>query len=254
MRRYVIGDLHGCSKALRTMIEELSPSSDDQLIFLGDYIDRGPDSRDVVDQLLSLSQYTRTIYLRGNHELMLLGVLLCGCDPKIWMQSGGLATLASYGGSLAKIPVAHVEFFQSLRPHYETEEEAFIHAGYVPDVPIDKTDDATRYWNHLTGPLPAHVSGKRVFVGHTPQANGAVLNVGHFVCVDTYCFGGGWLTAFDLDSEETVQVSRHGHTRRDVSTRMGKWWQRWFGIRRGSPTKAGDSRKPSIATEPGPTA
>ena len=254
MRRFVIGDLHGCSKALRTMIEELSPQRDDLFIFLGDYIDRGPDSRDVIDQLLSLSQITRTVYLRGNHELMLLGVLLGGCDPKIWIQSGGIATLASYGGSIHKIPAPHIEFFQSLRPHYETEREAFIHAGYLPDVPIDKTDDATRYWNHLAGPLAAHVSGKRVFVGHTPQASGSVLNAGHFVCVDTYCFGGGWLTAFDLDTDEMLQVSRHGHSRRDVSSRMGKWWSRWFGIRRPAPNQSTVNARANVVAESRPIA
>ncbi|MGV3486736.1 MAG: metallophosphoesterase family protein [Planctomycetaceae bacterium] len=228
MRRFVIGDIHGCSKALRTIVEAIAPQSDDQLIFLGDFIDRGPDSRGVIDLMITTAQQTRVIGLRGNHEVMLLGVVCGGCDPQLWLQSGGAATLASYGGSIEKIPPRHLEFFRSLRAHHETERELFIHAGYDPDVPADKIDDAHRYWNHLTGlPLP-HCSGKRVFVGHTPQANGKVLDYGHLVCLDTYCFGGGWLTALDLDTDEVIQANRHGHLRRDLSTVLTKWLARWF--------------------------
>ncbi|MEO9595099.1 metallophosphoesterase family protein, partial [Rhodopirellula bahusiensis] len=71
MARHVIGDIHGCAKALRSMIQELAPTADDELIFLGDYIDRGPDSRDVVEQLITLQSTCKVVPLRGNHEWML---------------------------------------------------------------------------------------------------------------------------------------------------------------------------------------
>ena len=228
MRRFVIGDVHGCSKALRAIIEKIAPRSEDQLIFLGDFIDRGPDSRGVIDLMLSIAQQSRVIGLRGNHEVMLLGVVYGGCDPQLWLQGGGAATLASYGGAIGKIPASHLDFFRSLRPHHETERELFIHAGYDPAVPAEETDDATRYWNHLTDIPAAHCSGKRVFVGHTPQANGQVLDRGHLVCLDTYCFGGGWLTAFDLDTDQIIQSSRHGHLRRDFSATCSRWFTRWI--------------------------
>ncbi|MEM6981276.1 MAG: metallophosphoesterase family protein, partial [Planctomycetota bacterium] len=103
MSRYVVGDIHGCGKALRTLIQTLDLTRDDEIIFLGDYIDRGPDSRDVIEQLIELRQQCRMIALRGNHEIMLLGVALGGCDPGKWLRGGGAATVTSYGGAVKKV-------------------------------------------------------------------------------------------------------------------------------------------------------
>jgi len=255
MRRFVIGDIHGCSKALRTLLESISPTPDDQLVFLGDYIDRGPDSRGVIDLMISVPKATRMIALRGNHELMLMGILFGGCSPDIWLQSGGAATLASYGGSLERIPSSHIQFFHSLRAQYETERELFIHAGYQPDVPCDRIDDASRYWNHLTDELPPpHCSGKRVIVGHTPQPSGRVLDRGHLVCVDTYCFGGGWLTAMNVDTGECIQTNRHGHLKRDLSARIARIFSGVLGQKRRADGPKSDQNhcqdaKPGFAAE-----
>jgi serine/threonine protein phosphatase 1 len=230
MRRFVIGDIHGCGKALRSLIETIAPQSDDEIIFLGDYVDRGPDSRDCVDQLISLRQNCRTVMLRGNHEIMLMAVTVGGLDPTMWLASGGVSTVASYGGSLAKVPTRHLEFLQSLRPYHETSDSIFVHACYASEVPIHKQDDTHLYWTHLSYPLPApHMSGKRVFVGHTPQFNGYILDAGHLVCLDTYCFGGGYLTAYDLETGETYQTDRHGFLRRSPG-RM--WTERWTNCKR----------------------
>ena len=234
MRRFVIGDVHGCSKALRTIVETISPTTEDLIVFLGDFIDRGPDSRGVVDLVLSLSQATRVIAIRGNHELMLMDVLIRGCSPDLWLQGGGAATLVSYGGSLERIPASHIEFFASLRAHFETDNELFIHAGYQPDVPAERIDDAHRYWNHLTGVLAPHCSGKRVFVGHTPQASFKIRDFGHLVLMDTYCFGGGWLTAMNLDTNEIIQANSHGHLRRDWASTMRNLFSHWLSNRRRS--------------------
>lgn len=215
MRRFVIGDVHGCAKALRSLIEAINPQADDELIFLGDYIDRGPNSRDVVQQVLELRQRCQVVPLRGNHEIMLLGVALGGLDDTVWLENGGIATVSSYGGSLSKIPAEHLEFFQNLEPFYETSDKIFVHAGYHHELEMHEQDSATTYWNHLPFPLPPpHKSGKRVFVGHTPQAGGYVLDGGHLVCVDTYCFGGGYLTAYETNTCDVIQADRHGHLRR----------------------------------------
>jgi serine/threonine protein phosphatase 1 len=215
MRRFVIGDIHGCAKALRTLIETIDPGAEDEVIFLGDYIDRGPDSRDVIQQVLELRHRCHVIPLRGNHEIMLLGVALGGLDDTVWLENGGIATVSSYGGSLTKIPPDHLEFFQKLEPYYETGDAIFVHAGYHHHKDMHEQDSATTYWNHLPVPLPPpHKSGKRVFVGHTPQPSGHVLDAGHVVCIDTYCFGGGYLTAFETQSCDVIQADRHGHLRR----------------------------------------
>lgn len=215
MRRFVIGDIHGCSKALRTLIESIDPGPDDELVFLGDYVDRGPDSRDVVDQVIALREQCRLVALRGNHEIMLLGVALGGLDDSVWLSNGGKATVSSYGGCLTKIPPHHLAFFQDLVPYYESSDSIFVHAGYDHQLDMHEQDEATTYWNHLTLPLPPpHKSGKRVFLGHTPQAKGDILDAGHVVCIDTYCFGSGFLTAYAIDSNEVIQTDIHGHLRR----------------------------------------
>ncbi|NND99076.1 MAG: serine/threonine protein phosphatase [Pirellulaceae bacterium] len=243
MRRFVIGDIHGCAKALRSLIEAIDPQADDELIFLGDYVDRGPDSRNVVDQLLDLKERCRVVALRGNHEIMLLGVALGGMDDTIWMNCGGLATVTSYGGSLRKIPEKHIAFFQELLTYYETDDEIFVHAGYEPHLSMREQSDDIIYWTHLSSDVPPpHKSGKRVFVGHTPQPFGQVLDAEHLVCIDTYCFGNGYLTAMDLATGDLIQVDRHGFVRRDPLAdffeqieSIWKWLRR---LVRPKPTKA----------------
>ena len=215
MRRFVIGDIHGCAKALDTLIETIAPTSSDELVFLGDYIDRGPNSRDVVKQVIEVGKSCRTVALRGNHEIMLLGVALYGLDDKVWLSNGGNTTLFSYGGKLSKIPEDHLEFFRDLRPYYETDDSIFVHAGYDPALEMRHQEETSLYWMHLDDPLPGpHISGKRVFVGHTPQPDGMVRDAEHLVAIDTYCFGGGYLTGYDVASNEYIQVNRHGHMRK----------------------------------------
>ena len=245
MRRYVIGDIHGCSKALRALVDEIAPERDDTLIFLGDFIDRGPDSRGVLDLIIDLAGYTRVVPLRGNHELMMMGVLFGGLDPDVWIRCGGHTTIANYGGNLERVPDSHIQFLQSLHRHHETEREIFIHAGYLPECAIEQTDDAVRYWNHPQIWPGPHRSGKRAYVGHTPQPDGEVLNLGHLVCVDTYCFGDGWLTAVDLDSHATLQASKQGHLRRVPLQTMLNWFKRIIG------RDQAEKRSASQASDPG---
>ncbi len=215
MARYVIGDVHGCAKALRSLIDVLKLGSNDELVFVGDYVDRGPNSRDVVEQMLELSQQCRVFALRGNHEIMLQGVVMSDLDDATWLRSGGKATVASYGGSVTKIPSRHLDFFAGLSRSLETETEIFVHAMYHPLQKIEEQSDELTYWTHLPTPLPPpHCSGKRVYLGHTPQPRGEVLCHSHLVGIDTYCFGGGYLTAMDLETGGITQADRHGHIRR----------------------------------------
>ena len=241
MRRFVIGDIHGCAKALRALIEAIAPDADDEIVFLGDYIDRGPNSRDVIHQVIELEQRCRVVALRGNHEIMLLGVVHRGLDDEAWLRSGGNTTITSYGGSLGKIPDTHMEFLRNLKRYHETEETIFVHAGYKHDRDMFSQDDMTMFWSHLSFPMPPpHQSGKRVIVGHTPQPSGEILDLGHLVCVDTYCFGGRFLTALNVDSGDVLQANYHGHLRRAPITvlverlsRLRRWLSaRWTGLSR----------------------
>jgi hypothetical protein len=111
-RTIAIGDIHGCSAALAAILAAIDPRPDDTLVTLGDYIDRGPNSRGVIDQLVALESRCQLVPLLGNHELVLLGVASGEMPMSFWIEAcGGAATLASYGGLLENIPEAHWVFF-----------------------------------------------------------------------------------------------------------------------------------------------
>lgn len=230
-RTIAIGDVHGCRKALATLLEALRLDREDTLVTLGDYIDRGPDSRGVLDELLQVRASCKLIALSGNHEWMLLGSRILGLPTAHWLKSGGTATLTSYGGTLAGVPDDHFEFLCSLRSHHETASAILVHAGYLPDREMHEQANEALYWNHFcrsNPPLP-HQSGKTVIVGHTPQRNGRPLDLGHLLCIDTYCCGGKWLTAVDLDSREMWQADRSGRLRRDPLKALRSGYRHCFG-------------------------
>ncbi len=212
-RIIAIGDIHGCSAALDALTAAIAPDPADTLVFLGDYIDRGPDSRGGIDRVLALREKGRVISLTGNPELMLRHAMQVE-QRDFWLDCGGRATLASYGGSLANIPPEHIAFFAHNRRWWETAEHIFVHANYVYDSPMDEQPDYAAFWEHLHSVPPPHISGKQVIVGHTPQITGEVLDMGHVVCIDTFCFGGGWLSAFNPETTETWQADAAGHLRR----------------------------------------
>ena len=199
---YVIGDIHGCLLPLQRLLAKISPKPGDEVIFIGDYIDRGPESREVVEHLLGLSY--RCVFLMGNHEKMLLDYL-DGTDPGIYLSNGGQATLESYGGDFAKIPPAHLNFFRSLRPMYETSGYLFVHAGIRPMVPLDKQEVDDLMWIRqeffqFIGRFP-----KPVVFGHTPLRQ--VLLTPDRIGIDTGCVYGGKLTCLKLPSREVIQVA-----------------------------------------------
>ena len=221
MRTIVIGDIHGCSKALRALIETIEPRGDDRLIFLGDYVDRGPDSKGVLDQLLEIEQRHDAVFLLGNHEIMFRGALR-GLCPTHWLLSGGRQTITSYGGLLDGVPSAHQALLERCRPYWETDDALFVHANYLAHLPLAQQSEESLFWEHLGDRFPQpHVSGKHVYCGHTPQPGGNIGFYGYLTCLDTCCFGGYWLSAIAIESREVWQVSREGHLR-----------QRWAPVRR----------------------
>jgi serine/threonine protein phosphatase 1 len=213
-RTIAIGDIHGCALAFQALLDALAPTADDQLILLGDYIDRGSDSRQVVQRILELDRQCVLIPLLGNHEVMLLRSLESLQWLVPWLSYGGQQTMDSYGGDPSQIPPEHIDFMRRCRLFFETETHFFVHANYDHDLPLDQQQEDTLLWTHLTMrvPLP-HTSGKKAVVGHTPQMSGDVLDLGHLVCIDTYCYGSGWLTALDVHSGQITQTNRDGQLR-----------------------------------------
>lgn len=213
-RTIAIGDIHGCSEALRALVAAIDPQPADTIVTLGDYIDRGPDSRGVIDQILALEKRCRVVPLLGNHELMLLDALQNPYAVGPWRDCGGDATLASYS-SLPKVPDSHLDFIRRCRRYHETDSHFFIHANYQYDVPLDEQPDYLVFWEHLIFSKPRpHENGKIAIVGHTSQKNGDILDLGHVICIDTFCHGSGWLTALEMDSQKVWQADRNGQLRR----------------------------------------
>ncbi|MEM6469136.1 MAG: metallophosphoesterase family protein [Planctomycetota bacterium] len=211
-----IGDIHGCRNALETLLEAVAPGPDDTIVTLGDYVDRGPDSRGVIDLLIEVSESSRLVGILGNHEEMMLDVLHHGVSHHAWLKYGGIETLESYGftGDLDFLPKSHIDFFASLGDYYESEDFFFTHAAYDPELPLDQQEVEMLRWHPLTEGIPGgHMSGRTAVVGHTANRDGEILDTGHLICLDTYCYGGGWLTAMELTTREIWQANEKGEMR-----------------------------------------
>lgn len=111
-----IGDIHGCVKTLNKLLEKLNSYRDYTYIFVGDYIDRGPDSSGVIERLIEVQQQIDCIFLRGNHEQMLLDAYKWG-DLDLWLMNGGKSTLKSYGATYnnISIPDEHLAFYNATK-------------------------------------------------------------------------------------------------------------------------------------------
>jgi serine/threonine protein phosphatase 1 len=226
-RTIAIGDIHGCSRALGALLGAIEPQADDVIVTLGDCVNRGPDSRGVLERLIALERQCKLIPLVGNHDEMLIQLLI---DAKVgrfrtlsnWLRMGGDATLASYGApagkiawaDLTRIPADHAAFLERCRAYHETATHIFIHANYDPVLPMKEQPFELLRWESLRDAIPGpHCSGKTVIAGHSSQKTGEILDLGYLVCIDTYCYGGGWLTALDVQSGEVWQTNLQGELR-----------------------------------------
>jgi serine/threonine protein phosphatase 1 len=216
-RVIAIGDIHGCSAALSALLDAIRPQPEDTLVPLGDYVNKGPDSRRALERLLLLRSQCRLIPLLGNHDQLMLDAVAGNVDPDEWMDQGGAATLESYGHSVmtGSIPQRHIEFLKSCRLFFETDRHFFVHAAYVPELPLAQQEEAVLTTRSLRDSIPApHISGKTAVVGHTSQKSGEVLDAGHLICIDTNCWAGGWLTALDITNGRMWQTDVRGRLRR----------------------------------------
>ncbi|WP_169975874.1 metallophosphoesterase family protein [Tautonia rosea] len=225
-RLLALGDIHGYPAPLDALVEAAQIGPDDTLVTLGDYVDRGPNSRRVIDRLIALESRCRLVALRGNHDLMFTEALnILDEDStrfaefwnepllRIWAQCGGFDTIESYG-SLEEVPPEHRAFLDRLVNWHETDNLLFMHANYDPLLPMASQPSDLLYWTSLHHSVPdRHHSGKTAIVGHSSQKDGEVLDLGHVICIDTYCYGGGWLTLMDLHSGQLWQADRRGQLR-----------------------------------------
>lgn len=214
MRQIAIGDIHGCLRSLETMMEKLKPSGGDLIVTLGDYVDRGPDSKGVIDYLLEFRKsHENYVALMGNHEIQMIRALETKHDRERFLSGlcGGRDTLKSYGGSFEDVPEEHWEFMRNSGLYHELEDHILVHAGLEAAVPLEEQDRETYYYHRFYS-QEAHVSGKTVVCGHTIQGD-LPTDLGYAVCLDTCAYGGGWLSALDLDSGQIWQTNERGDSR-----------------------------------------
>ena len=218
MRYLAIGDIHGHADVLCRLLDAVAPRPDDQIITLGDYVDRGPDSCGVIEQLLVLQRKGQLVALRDNHDQMMVEARKGEDQFREWLFCGGRQTLASYGDALGEgrfedVPDAHWKFLeQDCLDWYEIDTYFFVHANADPDLPLEEQPVYLLLWEALYEARP-HCSGKVMVCGHTRQRSGRPRNWGHTVCIDTWVYGDGWLTCLDVESGQLWQANRHGELR-----------------------------------------
>lgn len=214
MRQFAIGDIHGCLTALQVLDNELAFGDGDTVVTLGDYVDRGPHSRGVIEFLLGLRKRCHLVALRGNHEIMMLQARSDRSVLLNWIACGGGETLDSYGATgFQDVPESHWDFLAGTLRYHETEQDFFVHANVLPELPLKDQPDYNLFWEHLGGAVARHVSGRRMICGHTRQTSGLPLDLGHAVCLDTHACGDGWLTCLETESGLYWQANQQGELR-----------------------------------------
>jgi serine/threonine protein phosphatase 1 len=222
-RVYAFGDIHGCNNELCTLLENLKSqhgaNEQDQFVFIGDYIDRGPHSKGVIDTLLDWKKsHPKTAFLRGNHEDMLLDFLgMGGSSGMVYLSNGGEEFFKSYGiephGPLSEVakslPKEHLSFLTSLELGVAIGEFLFVHAGVRPQETLEAQDPHDLMWIRGEFIPKEHNLGKTVVFGHTPFAD-VFLHMPFKVGIDTGLVYGNLLSAVELVDGTVFQVELGG--------------------------------------------
>ncbi|MDD2465310.1 MAG: metallophosphoesterase family protein [Desulfobulbus sp.] len=209
----VIGDIHGSSTALTNLLAKVLHKAE-TIVFLGDYVDRGPQSKEVVSTIISLQQKKslRIVPLMGNHDFLFLQ-FLSGRDASIFLQVGGLQTLASYGLSpsaelaeiAATVPEDHKIFFKSLPLWWQDQHAIYVHAGLQPGLHLSQQNSLWCLWAREKFFQSNFDFGKPVVFGHTIFDEPFITP--YCIGIDTGAVCNGKLTALMLPSLEIISVS-----------------------------------------------
>ena len=229
MKKFVIGDIHGGLKALLQVLKKINCDENYTLIFLGDYVDGWSESPAVLDFLIELQKKQPCVFIRGNHDELLLDWLLGNnenIDEKLWFQHGGEATVLSYQNINAETKEKHIQFLQSLQDYYlDDKNRLFIHAGFTNMKGVEhEFFKPLFYWDRtlwetalaidnqlskdaITYPLRLKIYNE-IFIGHTPVTKIDETIPVNKACVwnvDTGAAFKGKLTIMDVDTKEFWQ-------------------------------------------------
>ncbi|PKL85470.1 MAG: serine/threonine protein phosphatase [Ignavibacteriae bacterium HGW-Ignavibacteriae-1] len=212
-RTIVIGDVHGCSNTLDKLLDDVCEiSKADTLIFLGDYIDRGPNSKAVVDRILNLRKAGyEVITLKGNHEQMLIDAINQPKSLRNWLRNGAQSTLDDFEiMSSGFLDDEYLDFFLNLKMFHLTDDFAITHAGFNFDIKNPYSDFHAMLWSRPSKINREKIGDRRMLVGHTPTPISAIKESLHndIIRLDGGCVYHrqvkdlGYLCAFDLISKE----------------------------------------------------
>jgi serine/threonine protein phosphatase 1 len=215
-RIFAIGDIHGCYDQLRELIEsKIKATPGDKLLFLGDYIDRGKNVKEVIDYVISLKNKNFNIVtLIGNHESMLVDALETG-DTTLWSWNGGYETLRSFGTDIVNdLDKKYIKFFNDLDWYHEVGENLFVHAGFNDTLADPFTDRMSMIWVRRETYRNPLLVDRTIIHGHTPitfeECKRNILNGNRVINIDTGCVytepGMGKLTAIELNTKELISV------------------------------------------------
>ncbi|HMJ69583.1 MAG TPA: metallophosphoesterase [Cyclobacteriaceae bacterium] len=206
-RTFVVGDIHGAYRALVQVLERSAfDKNTDRLICLGDVADGWPQTREAIDELLTIPN---RIYLMGNHDVWAMQWIETREAAEIWLDQGGRATCESYVNG---VPESHRDFFRRSRPYHIENNKLFVHAGIIPDLKAEDCPDDILYWDRSLVRLAMDLERKNtprqltaydeVFVGHTPIATHRPTKYCEVWMVDTGAAWSGELSIMDIDTKE----------------------------------------------------
>jgi serine/threonine protein phosphatase 1 len=212
-RTFAIGDIHGCSKTFKKLLlDKIKVNKSDTLYCVGDYIDRGEDSKGVVDLILDLRTEGYTIHtLRGNHEQMLLDSITDEFETDAWLKNGGSATLRSFGiQSLRELQAIYLSFFEETKYYCKVENYIIVHAGLNFNKKDILADKDAMLWARYFDPVQPALEDQVLIHGHTPKPLDYILNQkGNCLDIDGGCVytkkkNMGKLVAYDLDEKKYI--------------------------------------------------
>ena len=218
MSYIVIGDIHGCARKLNRLLDRIESIPNRIAVFVGDYVDIGPDSKQVITRLIEFSRiHPNTIFLGGNHDFGMLEYLQYGNFVK-YAKEGGISTIVSYCGTVLKnpytefrraVPNSHLQFLSNLRPFFETDALFISHCGLDPKQPLQRTIDKVALGTHRELFTSVGLAGKLIVCGHYYQRTLTPFISPYFICVDTGCgtLPEGRLSALLLPERSIIQES-----------------------------------------------